>query len=105
MTFSRLLAGALVVFAPTGTARALNPLIEHYQAKLRALQEEIKSLETKTKDAPELTARRAERDAVQALLRPLEARRQFVTHAETEAAVDSELSLLWWDNYDLRRWQ
>jgi uncharacterized protein (TIGR03790 family) len=39
------------------------------------------------------------------MLSPKLERRHFVTHAESEACVDSELSLLWWDNYDLRRWQ
>src|SRR5205807_2658551 len=83
----------------------LNPRIEQYQSKVKALDAEIKELEAKSKDAPGLPERRAERESVQALLRPLEARRQLVTHAESEAAVDSELSLLWWDHYELRRWQ
>jgi uncharacterized protein (TIGR03790 family) len=83
----------------------LNPLVEHYQAKVKALDAEIKGLEAKAKDAPGLPERRNEREAVQQVLRPLESRRQFVGHAESEAAVDSELSLLWWDHYELRRWQ
>jgi uncharacterized protein (TIGR03790 family) len=83
----------------------LNPLIEHYQARGKALDAEIKELEAKSKDAPPLAERKAERDSVQGMLKPLEARRQLVTHAESEAAVDSELSLLWWDHYELRRWQ
>jgi uncharacterized protein (TIGR03790 family) len=28
-----------------------------------------------------------------------------LSHAESQAAVDSELSLLWWDDYPLARWQ
>jgi uncharacterized protein (TIGR03790 family) len=83
----------------------LNPLVEHYQARIKALDAEIKELEAKSKDAPGLPERRSEREAVQQVLRPLEARRQFVSHAESEAAVDSELSLLWWEHYELRRWQ
>jgi uncharacterized protein (TIGR03790 family) len=86
----------------------LNPLIDHYQGRVRKLEADIKGLEGKPKEeapAPALAERRAERDTVQALLKPLEARRQRVSYAESEAAVDSELSLLWWDNYDLRRWQ
>ncbi|HEX5269999.1 MAG TPA: TIGR03790 family protein [Gemmataceae bacterium] len=83
----------------------LSPLVEYYHAKLRALDTEIKALEVKSKDAPPLPERKAEREAVQGLLRPLETRRQLLTHAESEAAVDSELSLLWWEHYELRRWQ
>jgi uncharacterized protein (TIGR03790 family) len=86
----------------------LNPLIAFYQEKVKALDEQIKALEAKTKDAappPALAEHRAERESLQGLLRPMENRRHFVTHAESEAAVDSELSLLWWDNYELRKWQ
>jgi uncharacterized protein (TIGR03790 family) len=87
----------------------LNPLIEHYQAKTRSLEQPIKDLEAKAKDDPTAAAalaeRKAEREAVQGLLKPLESRRHWVSHAESEAAVDSELSLLWWDSYELRRWQ
>jgi uncharacterized protein (TIGR03790 family) len=60
----------------------LNPLIEFYHGRARTLDAEGKSL-----------------------LKPLEERRKVVSHAESEASVDSELSLLWWDNYELRRWQ
>ncbi len=86
-------------------AAKVNPLVELYQGKLITLDAEIKELEAKSKDAPQLVERRAERESLQALLRPLEARRQHLAHAESEAAVDSELSLLWWDHYELRRWQ
>ena len=30
--------------------------------------------------------------------------RQWLSGAESQAAVDSELMLLWWENYELRRW-
>jgi len=35
----------------------------------------------------------------------LEDRRRWLEHAESVAAVDSELALLWHEGYDLRRWQ
>jgi len=35
----------------------------------------------------------------------LSRRRGVLSHAESHAAVDSELMLLWWDKYELRRWQ
>jgi len=35
----------------------------------------------------------------------LSRRRGILSHSESHAAVDSELMLLWWDKYELRRWQ
>jgi uncharacterized protein (TIGR03790 family) len=100
---------------PTADDRAelekLRPLIADYQGRLKGLQEEVAALEAKAKGgadpdaAKALPPRRGERDAVAAVLRPLEARRNYVSRAESEASVDSELSLLWWDAYELRRWQ
>lgn len=46
----------------------------------------------------ELNADRRKRDN-------LNRRRAYLSHAESQAAVDSELMLLWWDKYELRRWQ
>lgn len=34
----------------------------------------------------------------------LEAQKRAITQSESTAAVDSELMLLWWENYELRRW-
>ena len=42
---------------------------------------------------------------LEAELATLEGRRGRLTYAESHACVDSELMLLWWDNYELRRWQ
>jgi uncharacterized protein (TIGR03790 family) len=52
-----------------------------------------------------LQQRRHEREVVLSRLRSLRKREHQLTHAESHACVDSELSLLWWENYDLRRWQ
>lgn len=38
-------------------------------------------------------------------IRVLNDRRKWLSHAESQACVDSELMLLWWDDYELRRWQ
>jgi uncharacterized protein (TIGR03790 family) len=88
---------------------SLDPLIERYQKKVRALDDEIKGLDAKVKEtptlAPALAERRGERETLQGLLKGMEPRRRYVGHAESEASVDSELSLLWWDKYELRRWQ
>src|SRR5262249_19660085 len=85
--------------------------MEPLQTRQKKLQDEIAGLEAKAKKDPseELTKKiqelRKERDAIPAKLRPLEMRRNFLNHAESHASVDSELMLLWWDNYELRRWQ
>jgi uncharacterized protein (TIGR03790 family) len=42
---------------------------------------------------------------VEQLSRWLKVRVDNLSGAETAAAFDSELSLLWWDNYELYRWQ
>jgi uncharacterized protein (TIGR03790 family) len=89
----------------------LQPLIELYKGRLKCLQDEITRHEAEGKkrlpNAGEaaLLERKNERDGLQALLRSLESRRQFVGRADTVASVDSELSLLWWDHYELRRFQ
>jgi uncharacterized protein (TIGR03790 family) len=46
----------------------------------------------------ELNSRRVTREK-------LSRRRTHLSHHESQAAVDSELMLLWWDRYELRRWQ
>jgi uncharacterized protein (TIGR03790 family) len=91
-------------------ARLRNEL-EPLQARLRALQEEIGSLEAKAKKQPSdavsasLRERRTERDRVQQQTWPLDRRLRVLSHAESHACVDSELSHLWWEPYELRRWQ
>jgi uncharacterized protein (TIGR03790 family) len=81
------------------------------EKKRDELQEEIKALEAKAKDEPDgqaakdLAARRKDRDDLAAKLRPLEQLRAHLSYAESTAAVDSELGLLWQEDYDLRRWQ
>src|SRR5262249_9848760 len=45
------------------------------------------------------------RGSVGERLRTLEQRQRSLSHAETEACVDSELMLLWWGTYPLYRWQ
>jgi uncharacterized protein (TIGR03790 family) len=89
----------------------LRPQIGKLQAEETALRKEITALEAEAKKAPKgeaadtLRQRRKELDAVAARLRPLLARRRYLAHDESQACVDSELSLLWWDNFELRRWQ
>jgi len=68
------------------------------------LDKKIKAAD-EAKEKDEADALRKERDAVQAKARPLEARRNRLRGDETQAAVDSELALLWQSDYDLYRWQ
>jgi uncharacterized protein (TIGR03790 family) len=92
-------------------AAAFRRELEPVQAKLRPLEKEIASLEAKAKTDPAgesartLTERRAERDVLRGQQTILERRLRVLSHAESQACVDSELSHLWWDRYELRRWQ
>jgi uncharacterized protein (TIGR03790 family) len=42
---------------------------------------------------------------MRARLAALQDRQRRLSHAQSEACVDSELALLWWDGYELGRWQ
>jgi uncharacterized protein (TIGR03790 family) len=81
------------------------------EKRRKELDDEIKGLEAKAKDDPkgkaadDLKARRMERADLENGLRPLEGRRRHLSYDESNAAVDSELALLWHEGYDLRRWQ
>lgn len=93
-------------------------------------QEELKKLEPQIKEAEELVKeaeaavkklegqrglfgiaivlrkeRQKELDTRRRTREGLSRRRGVLSHAESHAAVDSELMLLWWDKYELRRWQ
>jgi uncharacterized protein (TIGR03790 family) len=89
----------------------LQPEIDEMRAELRRLNDEIDCTEYEQKREPAddlarfLKQSRQERDAVQKKLKPLEDSRRWHAHEESHACVDSELSLIWWDKYELRRWQ
>ena len=77
----------------------------------KRLQKEVADLQVKAKADPSgiearaLPRARKDRDTLTARLRALDQRQRVLNQAETEAAVDSELMLLWWDRYPLYRWQ
>jgi uncharacterized protein (TIGR03790 family) len=48
---------------------------------------------------------RQQRETLARQLQRLEERRRHLQHDESQASVDSELMLLWWETYELRRWQ
>src|SRR5205807_483307 len=100
---------------PSEQERAELKKVQAEAGKLRAedkrLQREVTDLEPKAKADPRgaaaasLKERRAQREAVAVKLRGHDQRQRTLSHAETEACVDSELMLLWWDTYPLYRWQ
>lgn len=84
--------------------------VEPLQKKHREIQDTIKALAEKVKKgdkaaAEEVEARKKERAALEARLETLQQRVRWLSHSESQAAVDSELALLWHSSYDLRRWQ
>jgi uncharacterized protein (TIGR03790 family) len=89
----------------------IDPVIKERQARIKALQDVVNAAE-KVRSAvasPEIRAiaqaQRAQLTHYEADLRPYRFRRALLSHAESHACVDSELMLLWWDDYELRRWQ
>jgi uncharacterized protein (TIGR03790 family) len=83
--------------------------LDRLQTEQRRLNEDIAAYEVKKNPSEELLRvlddRRKERSAFATRLNPLLERQRRLLHAESQAAVDSELTLLWWDNYELGRWQ
>jgi uncharacterized protein (TIGR03790 family) len=83
--------------------------VEALQDLLRHAADEIACREHQHHEAPHLVPDDAVRqhreqvDAKRQELHILEQRRRHLSWAESEACVDSELSLLWWDDYELRR--
>ncbi len=90
--------------------KKLDAQIKDKQAANKALQDATTALEKTREGVNALEIRaflRAQKDLVarqQAELTGLNRRRGHLAHAESQACVDSELMLLWWDNYELRRW-
>jgi uncharacterized protein (TIGR03790 family) len=89
----------------------LNISAEPYRAKIRELKDAIHILEEQLKGIrsgplnDELEQRRKEQTGAEKALEALEGRRRWLAYAESEAALDSELAMLWYDRYELRRWQ
>jgi uncharacterized protein (TIGR03790 family) len=74
------------------------------------LDDLIKKTDEKLKKEPteelkrELADMRKEREQLQKRIRPLDGQRRWLQHAESQAAVDSELALLWYPPYPTQRW-
>ncbi|MBX7104526.1 MAG: TIGR03790 family protein [Gemmataceae bacterium] len=67
------------------------------------IEEEFK-LQNRPLPADDLADHRKEINELQKLIRELEDAERRLTHAESEAAVDSELMQLWWPDYPKARW-
>jgi len=83
--------------------------LEPLEKKRGELDETIKGLEAKAKDEPQdyaaddLITRRKDRTELENQVRPLAERLRFLSYDESHAAVDSELALLRYEGYELRR--
>lgn len=89
----------------------LNPRLDELRKKQQELKKAIEELEKKAKadpqsaEAKELGERKKESASLDGGIRQLDAQRNWLNHSQSIAAVDSELALLWHENYELRRWQ
>jgi len=100
--------------SPTGEEsdelKLLNPRIATAQQEVNRLRDELTSLEAEAKETPPgvmaatIRERRLELTTAENGLRGMERKRGWLNHHESLASVDSELMLLWWDKYELRRW-
>jgi uncharacterized protein (TIGR03790 family) len=94
----------------TAQLKELEPKIKEAEAAIKKADERVKELDKLTVDPMGLVTiikkgRRAELDGLRRTQERQTRRRSFLSHGESHAAVDSELMLLWWDKYELRRWQ
>jgi len=91
----------------------ISPQIDRMQAEERCFQYELAHLDIAVKDKESGAAERQQllqknRELMLGKLRPMQKRRDVLTYSglqEATACVDSELSLLWWEDYELRGWQ
>jgi uncharacterized protein (TIGR03790 family) len=99
---------------PTEEERArlkeLEPLIKETDEAIKKTQNDVKELDKVSTDMFGIVTvmkkgRQSELDRLRRKQEGQTRRRGFLSHAESQAAVDSELMLLWWDKYELRRWQ
>jgi uncharacterized protein (TIGR03790 family) len=91
--------------------KAVEPKIKDLQTRIKEIRGEILARELAERIVPSPDGKKTigeikERlPKLEAELATLEGRRRRLTYAESHACVDSELMLLWWDKYELRRWQ
>jgi uncharacterized protein (TIGR03790 family) len=87
----------------------LQPQLADLREQLRRAPDEIACLKYEHGEDPArvpltaLVERRKAHEGLRQQLSALEGRQRQLSWAESQASVDSELSLLWWDRYELRR--
>jgi uncharacterized protein (TIGR03790 family) len=74
-----------------------NKALEKLRPELADARKKLADLKEKKADAKEIEAAQRQVDGLQK-------RERVLAHAESNASVDSELMLLWWDKYPLARW-
>jgi uncharacterized protein (TIGR03790 family) len=85
--------------------------LEPLRARQRELNDKIKVLydqagkDAKSDAARALPLRKKELADLEMQIRAVEDRCRWLSYSESNAAVDSELALLWHPGYELRRWQ
>jgi uncharacterized protein (TIGR03790 family) len=85
--------------------------LKETRAKQKQIEDEVKKREEEQKQQSteegkkQLEELRQKRDRLNLEIQGQTHRERWLNHAESVAAVDSELMLLWWDEYELRRWQ
>ncbi|HEX3152694.1 MAG TPA: TIGR03790 family protein [Gemmataceae bacterium] len=100
--------------APSEEERAelkkLEPQFKDGDEAIKKAQGEVNALDPAKGDLFKMTTilkkqRQGDLDRLRRQQERLNRRMRFLRHDESQAAVDSELMLLWWDKYELRRWQ
>jgi uncharacterized protein (TIGR03790 family) len=76
--------------------------LEKLRPELAEARKKLAELDKKKKAGDPVDAK--DFAAVQLTVNTLQARERVLTHHESNACVDSELMLLWWDRYPLVRW-
>jgi uncharacterized protein (TIGR03790 family) len=99
---------------PTAQEKAelerFRPTVEERDREVQALRKQVADLEAEAKKEPagdaarRLPGVRQELNAAAVRLEQARVRAGRLGKAESGAAVDSELMLLWWDGYELSRW-
>ncbi|MBM3982160.1 MAG: TIGR03790 family protein [Planctomycetes bacterium] len=77
---------------------------EDEKLALAKLRPELAELRKKLADLREKKSDAKDIADLQRQVQGLEGRERVLTHAESQASVDSELMLLWWEKYGLVRW-